>query len=276
LLGDASDDRSNSVHLGLDGVPDAGARGLSWLGLAGWQWSSWSSWTTVPTITVPTAGLHRVNLWSREDGSAISQIRLSLVQTWTMPIEAIATTPQGLPFLAAGDGGLALSAGNAHESRASGVSSWAPMAPGATTRQLLPDAGLFFGTAQASTSPRLSWHAWFPAAGTYRFWVRAVAPAATGDSLFFGLDAIPGNTDLSWLPVDPALAAWGWSSRLGGTGANATITIPSAGYHTVNVWAREDGLALDRVLVQPSQATPPTGAGPQDSELGLPAQSVAN
>ena len=48
--------------------------------------------------------------------------------------------------------------------------------------------------------------------------------------------------------------AWRW--------VKATIAVPSAGEHTVQVWMREDGMHLDRIVLTADAGYTPTGTGP--------------
>ena len=45
----------------------------------------------------------------------------------------------------------------------------------------------------------------------------------------------------------------------------ATIEVPSAGYYTINVWMRDDGFRVDRLLLTTDRSFVPSGAGPPKS-----------
>ena len=45
----------------------------------------------------------------------------------------------------------------------------------------------------------------------------------------------------------------------------ATITVSTPGVHTVNVWMREDGFVIDKVVLTVSPGYVPSGAGPAES-----------
>lgn len=48
-------------------------------------------------------------------------------------------------------------------------------------------------------------------------------------------------------------------------GAVATINVSTPGEHTLNVWMREDGTMLDKVVLTTSNSYTPSGAGPPPS-----------
>jgi hypothetical protein len=48
-------------------------------------------------------------------------------------------------------------------------------------------------------------------------------------------------------------------------GAVAAINVATAGLHTVNVWMREDGFVLDKIVLSTSSNYAPSGNGPAES-----------
>jgi hypothetical protein len=115
-------------------------------------------------------------------------------------------------------------------------------------------------------APELSYEVEFPAAGTYRLAVRGNAPNTAGNSVHVGLNgALTASSDFL---NTGTFNAFTWLAKSTGGPNPATISVPGAGVHTVNVWAREDGFAVDRlVIAQPGTATP-TGDGPAESPRG--------
>ena len=114
--------------------------------------------------------------------------------------------------------------------------------------QAAPDTGARLNKQIATTSPELAYRVRFPAAGAYTLWVRT-----------FGLTR--GNTlHLGWggqvtaQNVSVPAGSWSWTK--------VALNVSSAGDHPVQVWMREDGLHLDRLLLATSAAYVPSGAGP--------------
>jgi hypothetical protein len=127
---------------------------------------------------------------------------------------------------------------------------------GAAVRAL-PDNGSAAGANVTTTMPELAYRVSFPAAGTYYLWLRMNAPDGAGNSLLTGVDGALGASYLSTGTSN----SWNW---LGGRfdGARNTVTVPSAGEHTVHLWMREDGLSVDRLLLASSSSYTPSGTGP--------------
>jgi hypothetical protein len=96
----------------------------------------------------------------------------------------------------------------------------------------------------------------------------AICQAATSVA---ALDpALPpgGNFDLShWkLTLPGATGAWVWKS--------VSVTIASTGLHQVNLWMREDGAYVDRLILSLNSSFTPTGNGPAETAIGVATASV--
>ena len=59
--------------------------------------------------------------------------------------------------------------------------------------------------------------------------------------------------------------------------ARAALVVPSAGVHTINVWMREDGFAMDKIVLSTAANYIPTNLGPAESstDSGTPALSLS-
>ena len=55
-----------------------------------------------------------------------------------------------------------------------------------------------------------------------------------------------------------------WSKRISG-GSVVPFNVTTTGVHTINIWMREDGLMLDKLVLTRSTSYTPTGAGPAQS-----------
>ncbi|MCL4838829.1 MAG: glycine--tRNA ligase subunit beta, partial [Thermoanaerobaculia bacterium] len=95
-------------------------------------------------------------------------------------------------------------------------------------------------------SPELQFNVHVATTGTYHVWVRGWATGGGDDSVHVGLngaavssaDRIQFNTKGAWVWTKTTL-----------DGPVATLSIRSAGTHTINVWMREDGLRIDQLLL---------------------------
>src|SRR5262249_44522953 len=112
-----------------------------------------------------------------------------------------------------------------------------------------------------TTSPELQYQVQFTTPGTYYVWVRAWADDDNDNSVHVGLDGqavesadrVSTNQYGGWVWFDTTMA-----------GAVATLVVPSAGVHTINVWMREDGFRLDRLLLTTNGSAAPSGDGPPE------------
>ncbi len=49
----------------------------------------------------------------------------------------------------------------------------------------------------------------------------------------------------------------------------ATVNVSSTGPHSVNIWMREDGSTIDKIVLTTSSGYTPSGAGPAESPRGF-------
>jgi hypothetical protein len=122
-----------------------------------------------------------------------------------------------------------------------------------------PNAGVHTG--DTIIGPRRDYTVRFATPGTYQVWVRAWGPVASDDSLHVGLDGTPASLGSSGV-LGPG-TTWAWVNLVGSR--RLTVTVGSAGLHTLNVWMREDGVRFDKVLLTTSASFTPSGAGPAES-----------
>ncbi|MGZ5553529.1 MAG: PQQ-dependent sugar dehydrogenase, partial [Chthoniobacterales bacterium] len=98
--------------------------------------------------------------------------------------------------------------------------------------------------AAGSSSPELQFTVNFANTGTHYIWIRGYALDGTEDSIHVGID---GGSAVACTLNQYNL--WQWSNAQQGSANAPTISVPSTGNHTVNVWMREDGMRIDRVLL---------------------------
>jgi hypothetical protein len=141
---------------------------------------------------------------------------------------------------------------------------WTPVTnpgySGTGALQALPEDLTNFTT--AGQGPRLDYQVQFTRTGTHYVWIRALADSGYSDSLHVGLDGgTAGALYMNGLNQDGV--TWTWSKQK--SGGIATINITSAGLHTINVWMRESGTVLDKLVLTPSSSYTPTGTGPAET-----------
>ncbi|HFD80513.1 MAG TPA: hypothetical protein ENK05_09015, partial [Gammaproteobacteria bacterium] len=101
-------------------------------------------------------------------------------------------------------------------------------------------------------------------------WVRVLGPSSSSNSLHVGLD---GQEVASGANIKFGTGQYLWIGKTG-TGARATLDIGTTGQHTVNVWMRESGTVVDKVVLTTDAAYDPStvngGLGPNESGAALP------
>ncbi|MBL8792665.1 MAG: Ig-like domain-containing protein [Planctomycetia bacterium] len=129
------------------------------------------------------------------------------------------------------------------------------------------NTGVTNDTNYVTASPRLDYQVNFVKTGIHYVWVRGLGPTANDDSLHVGLD---GAAVASADKVGNLTTAYGWT-RNTLDGVVATINVTTVGVHTINVWMREDGVVLDKLLLTTNASYTPTGTGPTPSARTAPA-----
>ncbi|MCI0684521.1 MAG: PQQ-dependent sugar dehydrogenase [Gemmataceae bacterium] len=121
--------------------------------------------------------------------------------------------------------------------------------------QATPNVGAVLAPAN---SPRVDYRIRFAKAGIHYVWIRGLAPTAGDDTIHVGLNGRPRGIIAGLKPF------YSWSSR-GLNGARVAIQVAKPGLHTLNIWAREDGAAIDKIVLTTSAAYRPRGLGPAAS-----------
>ncbi|OXU16011.1 rhamnogalacturonan lyase family protein [Sedimentisphaera salicampi] len=137
-----------------------------------------------------------------------------------------------------------------------------PDCSGNEAMQAQPDDGTSINTGYAATSPSMEFDVYFVKTGTHYVWFRCLPLDGYSDSFHIGLD----GEELA--SADRARSSnfesWNWSnSTMDGT--DASFEVDSTGLHTVNVWMREDGFRVDKILLTTSPSFTPSGIGPDES-----------
>ncbi|MFH1496691.1 MAG: chondroitinase-B domain-containing protein [Verrucomicrobiota bacterium] len=132
-------------------------------------------------------------------------------------------------------------------------------AVGGTAIQASPDTGVYSNT---TTSPRADYQVNFTEIGTYYLWVRLAGPSTSSDSVHAGYKSVPST--ISGGLTSAGSSAFMWGGTEGST--PVTFEVTSLGINTVNLWMREDGVKVDRLILTDDPAYTPSGTGPAESE----------
>jgi hypothetical protein len=108
-------------------------------------------------------------------------------------------------------------------------------------------------------SPRLDYRINFVRTGVHYVWIRGAGATGSDDSVHVGLDGQAVTTADRVTGFGPA---FGWTNATM-DGVVATINVTTPGIHTLNLWMREDGTVVDRVVLTTNPAFNPGAAGLQ-------------
>jgi hypothetical protein len=132
---------------------------------------------------------------------------------------------------------------------AQGGHNWVEVLPGGYSgsgaMMASPNNGTNINTGYVTSSPRLDYRVYFSQAGTYYVWVRGMGATDKDDSVHVGIDNAAVDTSDK---ITGFGSTWTWSQQTMDSPV-ATVTIPSPGMHTVNVWMREDGFVIDKLVL---------------------------
>ncbi len=131
-------------------------------------------------------------------------------------------------------------------------------ASGGQAMRTEPNSGASAG--DTTNGPRLDYDVNFTTTGVYYIWVRMLG--TTGNkSVHAGLDgelASGGSTGLR-----DQSGSWHWEQTVGSW--RVTVLVDTPGYHTVNLWMREDYTPVDKIVLTTDARFTPTTTGPDQS-----------
>jgi glucose/arabinose dehydrogenase/mono/diheme cytochrome c family protein len=106
-----------------------------------------------------------------------------------------------------------------------------------------PNTGANLTTA-GSSNPELQFTVNFSSSGTHYIWIHGYGANGTDDSIHVGVD---GGSSVAMTLSQTG--TWQWSNSIQGVAGAAAFNVASTGNHTVNLWMREDGMRIDRVIL---------------------------
>lgn len=135
-----------------------------------------------------------------------------------------------------------------------------------------PNSNQFINDNYAATSPELSYAVRFTTTGTYYVWLRGIGQTANDDSCHVGID---GAQTASADRITGFGSSLSWTrNTMDGPAATLQVAVP--GVHDINLWMREDGLFVDKLVLTRSASFVPSGAGPAESERDGPGPCAAH
>ncbi len=177
------------------------------------------------------------------------------------PADASAKAPAPAPGTAPAP--IAIEAEDCKNNVKKGALAWVPVTKpegfsGKGAMQAMPNDNVNNDTGFVEDSPRLDYEVDFPKAGTYIVWVRGWGETEEDNSCHVGLDGKEVETSDR---IAEFSAEWLWIKDTK-DGEDAVIKVAAPGKHVLNVWMREDGFILDRIVLTMDPKYTPAGKGP--------------
>jgi hypothetical protein len=138
---------------------------------------------------------------------------------------------------------------------------------GAGYMQALPDQGININTNIETDSPHLSYRVDFSTSqpdAIYYLWLKGMGKDGSADSAHYGLNGVAISSEYANSPQLVQGNVFTWLS-MRGDGSRPTLVVPSPGLHTVDIWMREDGAKLDRLLLTADVGYDPETNEPEES-----------
>jgi hypothetical protein len=274
-------------RIGTTSATEMNLEDCSGCGLSGWGWqdNGWGTNVLGPPVYFGTSGPQTIRVQTREDGLQIDQIMLSKGPFLSSAPGAVKNDnmifneqdgsassgdddPPPPPPVSSGDSVVLYAADAAVIAGTWGVTSDATAAGGASLRQ--PNAGAAKITT-AGASPANYFELIFTAEANipYRLWIRSKADGNNwaNDSVFIQFS---GSVTQSGSPIyrigttsaaesnledcsGCGLSGWGWQDNGWGTGVmGPPIYFATSGTQTIRIQQREDGAAIDQIVLSPS------------------------
>ena len=150
---------------------------------------------------------------------------------------------------------------------------WTPVSPGGSSGsgalEATPNTGTLNNSNYESSSPRLDYLVNFTQVGTHYVWLRGIGATGSDDSAHVGLNGSGQSTSDRISSFSTALS---WSNDTMDS-ARATINVSAPGEQVLNLWMREDGFVVDKIVLTTDANLDPTSfgvTGPPESPRGEP------
>ena len=116
-----------------------------------------------------------------------------------------------------------------------------------------------------ANSPRLDYDIIFTKTGTHYVWVLAWGLDGNSDSLHSGLDGehVPTADRIGGINNN-----YGWTNSAYQDPEPISFDVTTIGLHTLNIWMREDGSVVDKIVITTNPNYTPSGVGPPESQRG--------
>ena len=234
---------------------------------------------TQVTVTAKPGGGWEFEQWTGEYSGSDNPAKITVDSSITMTAEFKLRDSKPFSQDDGTDGLVSMEAENYHFEVPKGDHHWAianvPSSKGASGDkmvQALPNSGTNLAGTEIENSPRMDFDIDFVKTGTHYVWIRGWSSDSDDNSVHVGIN---GNMISTADKLEyPATSAWEWTKSTK-DGADAEINIPSTGVNTLNIWMREDGTRLDKIVLTTSAGYVPSGTGPEEKIISIK-ETVAN
>ncbi len=120
----------------------------------------------------------------------------------------------------------------------------------------------------ALNSATLTYNINFIRGGRHYFWARASRTGGGDDSYHAGIDGtiLDGGTFINFEEASSdEKQTWVWIHHSGVAAGKCYVDVPSAGVHDFNVYIRENGFRIDKLIITPDSNYIPEDKGPDET-----------
>ncbi len=236
-----------------------------------WSWKFGDGRTSTarnPKHTYKSAGTYNVTLTVTGSGGTDSETKSGYIKVSANTDGSSGSNgvyQQGSGF----QGLLAMEAENYESRVAQGGHDWVETKSpkgfsGNVAMQATPNKGTNNNKGYLSNSPRLDFPVNFVKTGIHYVWLRGQSNNGGDNSAHVGLngqannsaDRINFTTGQNWVWTNNTMDA-----------TRATLNVTTPGEYMLNVWMREDGIRLDKIVVTTDPDFSPGGKGPNESPV---------
>lgn len=217
----------------------------------------WSNYTTLTANSISLSGGQQVLRLNLGGGTNLNWIEFTKV-----------TTGGGGASFTEDNGLVSIEAEN-YDQQLSGVGSasgsqWNLISEGGASSgesmQAQPNTGVNVGDTE--DGPYFDYSIDFNSTGTWYAWIRTKSSTNVDDSIHLGLNGVPTTYGAAGMGLNTG--SYVWQNKLT-NGTVVTFNVPSAGVHTLNLWMREDGVIMDKIVLSKSSSFTPSGTGPAET-----------
>ena len=139
---------------------------------------------------------------------------------------------------------------------------------GEVVMQGLPSTGTWLGDTNIN-GPRMDYEISFPTSGVWYVWFRMRTKDGQRNSFHFGFNGnVQSAGGRAGVAAEMGVNQWYWVGKYVLGGDRVAVDVPTRGFHTMNIWVREAGVIVDKILLTRDVNAVPDGSIPATPDLG--------